>query len=121
MEIEETKWLKDEDAVLEYKASDFLTGNNMEIVAKLANDIKTKIRESPFKIYMVGVEDDGTIHPMNITRLPSDRVEKIKSGLQNELKNKELQVCRIVENDKCFLIIAILSHSSQTSQVYIQP
>jgi hypothetical protein len=119
MEIEETKWVKGEDKVLEYKASDFLIGNNKEIVAKLANDIKTKIKDSPFKIYIVGAEDDGTINPMNSSRLPNDRVEKIKSGLQHELKNKELQVCRIVEDDKCFLIIAILSHSSQTTKVSI--
>ena len=114
LEIEETKWLKEEDTVLEYKASDFLTGNNAEIITKLANDIKTKSKQSPFKIYMVGIEDDGTIHPTNITRLPSDRVEKIGSGLQKELKNNKINICRIIENDKCFLLIAILSHSVKT-------
>ena len=114
LEIAETKWLREEDTVLEYKSSDFLTGNNTEIITKLANNIKIKRKQSPFKIYMVGIEDDGTIHPTNITRLPNDRVEKIRSGLQKELKNNEINICRIIENDKCFLLIAILSHSIQT-------
>lgn len=71
-----------EDDILEYKSRDYFVGNNNEIIKKIGTDLKKKLEKHPWKIYLIGVEDNGRIDPIPNSRLPSDRTETIKQKIK---------------------------------------
>lgn len=99
------KWTKPEDKVLEYKSVDFVSGNNEEVIAKLAKDLNKKLKESPCKIYFIGVEDDGTVNPTLSSKWKSDRVEAISEGIQKELVIKDIYVWPITFTHGTILLL----------------
>jgi hypothetical protein len=110
VEIKEKQWTKVEDAVLEYKSSDYLKGKDNNVIADLAGDIKTKFKTNPFKIYVVGVEANGTLYPIDKSRLPGERIEAIRSGLIDKLKGVgsiDIYPMTIPVDHKCLLLIAV--------------
>lgn len=110
IEIKEKQWTKGEDAVLEYKSSDYLKGKDSKVIAELADDIRTKLKTNPFKIYVVGMEANGTLYPIDKTRLSSERVETIHSGLADklkELRSINIYPMRIPVDNKYLLLIAV--------------
>lgn len=100
------KWTKLEDTVLEYKSADIFAGSNEEIIEKLGEDLKNKFKESPCKIYFIGVEDDGAVHPLPSSRLKSDRIESIRNGLQDVLCIDNIYACPVIQEGRGILIIA---------------
>lgn len=102
------KWTKLEDKVLEYKSADIFAGSNEEIIGKLSEDLKKKLKESPCKIYFIGVEDDGTIHPIFSSRLKSDRIESIRNSLQDVLCIDNIYICSAIQEEKGILVIMAL-------------
>lgn len=102
------KWTGLEDTILEYKSGDIFTGSNEEIVEKLSKDLKKKLKESPCKVYFIGVEDDGTVHPLLSSRLRSDRIESIRNGLQNVLSIDNVYACPAIQGEEGIMIIIAL-------------
>ena len=102
------KWTKLENTVFEYKSGDIIAGGNEEIIQKLSGDLKSKLKESPCKVYFIGVEDDGTIHPIASSRLKSDRVESIRNSLQNELGIDSLYAYPVIQEKGGILLIIAL-------------
>jgi len=102
------KWTKLEDAVLEYKSGDIIAGRNEEIVKRLSEDLRNKLKESPCKVYFIGVEDDGTIHPILPSRLKSDRIGMIRDGLKNKLTMDTIYACPVVQEEGGILLIIAL-------------
>lgn len=46
-----------EDNIIELKSKDFLPPKNDEMVKKLGNDIKTKLKDNSFKFYIIGYDE----------------------------------------------------------------
>lgn len=102
------KWAKLEDKVIEYKSSDVFTGNNEEIIEKLAEDFERKLKDSYCKIYFIGVEDDGSVNPLPSNRLKSDRIEHIRNGLQEMLNFASFYACPVIQEQAGILLIAAI-------------
>jgi len=102
------KWTKLEGNVLEYKSGDVLAGSNEEIVGKLSEDLEKKLKESACKIYFIGVEDDGVVHPLLSSRLKSDRIENIRNSLQNKLCLDNLYACPVIQEREGILLLIAL-------------
>jgi len=71
-----------EDQVLEFKPEDYFIGKNEEIAEKLGEDLERKLKGSLYKIYLIGVEDNGTINFLPDTRIKSDRLENIRQKIK---------------------------------------
>jgi hypothetical protein len=101
------KWTKLEDKILEYKSLDFVSGSNEEVIGRLTNDLNKKLKESPCKMYFIGVEDDGAVNPMLISKWKSDRVEAVGKGIKNALDIKDIYLWPIpVSGGTLLLLIA---------------
>ena len=99
------RWSKLEDKVLEYKSRDFLAGGDAEVIKKLSEDIGRKLEESSCKIYIIGIEDDGTVNPLPTFRLKSDRIETIKNGILSELGIPAVYALPLIQKDEGILLI----------------
>ena len=106
------KWTKLEGNILEYKSGDVLAGNNGEIIGRLSKDLEKKLKEVPCKIYFIGVEDNGMVHPLLSSRLKSDRIESIRNGLQDVLCIDNIYACPVIRGESGILLIAAL-HSQE--------
>jgi len=51
---------------------------------KICTDLKKKLQEAQYKIYLIGVEDDGTIGFIPDSRIKSDRLENIRQKIKQE-------------------------------------
>jgi hypothetical protein len=103
----EGKWTKLEGKILEYKSGDILAGGNETIVNKLSEDILRKLKEFACKIYFIGVEDDGIVNPLPISRLKSDRIETIRAALQDALDVTSIYMCPVIREGKGLLLITV--------------
>ena len=106
--IFQNKLTKVEDRLLEYKSRDILNGNNGQIINTLADDIRKKLKNDKCKLYIVGVEDDGTFDPILASRMQSDRIEKIRQGLQRELPTVTISAFPVTRTDQALLFILAL-------------
>ncbi len=109
--IQSPQWTKLEDSIIEYKSADCFSGNNNEVIQKLADDVENKLSSNIIKLYIFGVEDDGKLKYVASSKLPSDRLDKICSGLQKELEKKgfsnlDIFPCRIPVDDNFIVIVA---------------
>jgi len=116
LQIKEKRWTKGEDAVLEYKSSDYLKGEDNKIISTLADDMKSKLKLNSFKIYIIGMEENGSLYPIEKSRLSNDRIETLRSGLVDKLKQLgeiDISPMRIQADDKYLLLIAVNNKSNQ--------
>jgi hypothetical protein len=102
------KLSKVEDTVVEYKSRDILAGGDSQVIKDLAQDLRTKLSKSPCKIYIVGIEDSGTFDPFPTSRLKSDRVETIRSGLRDQLDFADIFAFPAVHQEEAVLLIIAL-------------
>jgi hypothetical protein len=100
-------WVKLEDTVIEYKSADYFFGNDHEIIQRLYEDMKKKLAKDPFKIYLVGVENDGGLSPLHSNKLGSDRPSRVESGLQ-ELLGKNLHLYPIIKDNMGLVVLTVL-------------
>lgn len=102
------KIVKLEDNIIEFKSREYFDGKNKEIVDKISNDLKKKLASNHTKIYLIGVNDDGSLDPIPNDRLSSDRVtnlqEKIKESSQVSILHLLPVKC---QNDKSIIILIV--------------
>lgn len=95
-----------EDNFIEFKSRDFLNDKDAVITTKIVDDVLEKLKHSNFKIYLIGVEDDGTIDPILSSRFNSDRIETIRKSIVSRLSLVTISLKPIYfENKMIFLLI----------------
>jgi len=99
------KLTKLEDEILEFKPQDYFSGNDKEIIEKLVSDLSVKLRSNPCKIYLIGVEDDGTLNPIPSSRLKSDRIERIRKAIEEKLDPASVYLTPIISEERGILIL----------------
>lgn len=107
------KLSKVEDKIIEYKSREILAGGNDQVIEKLSQDIRKKLNNSSCKLYIVGVEDDGTFDPFLASRLSSDRIETIRKGLCDNLGTTDIFSFPAVQKEKGVLLITAF-HNNKT-------
>ena len=93
-----------EDKVLEFKSRTFFEGRDRDIVERLASDINKKLSDTNLKIYVIGVEDNGVVDPILASRLKSDRIERIRSSLENRT-GARITILPIENNGRAILLL----------------
>jgi GTPase len=101
------KLTKSEDRVIEYKPQDIFGGTNESIIDALSEDIRRKLERSPYKLYIIGVDDDGTLNPISSSKLKSDRIEFIRGKLQEKLDVSQLYIFPIIDDNKGILLLLV--------------
>lgn len=114
--------LQREDKVIEFKSRDFFTGRDREIIEKVAEDLKSKIKTSEFKIYIIGVDEQTQkLEPLNSNRFKSERLNNIEAELKSikDFSNLELRLIKMpVKEEECILIMIVkLDKSKHVDQV----
>jgi hypothetical protein len=98
------KWIKNEE-VIEYKSSDFMAGGHDEVVARFEEDLKKKLQKDSFKLYFVGVEDNGQIHGVAASRLSSERVRALEKAFRKLAFVRDCYVFTIGQAEQLVMII----------------
>jgi len=106
----EGKWTKPEDGVLEYKSGTFVAGEDREVIERLSKDVDKKLRGALCKVFVIGVEDDGTVDALPASRLKSDRLEAIQRGLRNELETTDVYALRLVQKEGAIMLVLAMKH-----------
>jgi len=83
---------KIEDLVIEFKSRDYFTGNDSKIVDQLTEDMISKLNKTSFKVYFIGVEDNGELDPVPRSRINQDRLENIRKNIVSRLKSRNFDV-----------------------------
>ena len=97
---------KHEDSIIEYKASDYFTGQDKEIVGKISADLKKKFNTDSTKVYLIGVNDDGSLDPIPNGRLASDRLNNIQEKIKQSSQANVLYLFPVkCQDDKSILIL----------------
>lgn len=73
---------------LEFKARDFFTGKDKDIIERISGYLDKKLSLVESIIVLIGVEDDGTIAPIPSSRLSSDRVSSLMKNVQKSVSNQ---------------------------------
>jgi len=102
-----SKVTKLEDKILEFKSRDYFGGKDEEIAMKIYTDLKKKLQEAQYKIYLIGVEDDGTIGFIPDSRIKSDRLENIRQKIKQESQVTHLYLIPVKCGDNENILILI--------------
>ena len=106
------KFTELESEFLEYKSRSIFEGKDQEIAKKLAKDIKSKISNSKYKIYIIGADEKThEIEPIPISRLHHDRLRNIEQKIKETVRVKVLHLIPIRFKDgKNGLLIVIVGN-----------
>ncbi len=107
------KMSKTEDSILEYKSRDILVGGPEKVISELGEDIKVKLQSSPCKVYCIGIEDDGSLCPVSVSRIRSDRLDKIRQGLLSRFPSYEINLLPVTQGEDALLMILVLQRNTQ--------
>lgn len=102
------KFANSEDALLELKSRDYVSGKDKQVVERISNDIKTKIKKSQHKIYIFGAnEDTKDFELLPFSRFGDDRVKSIENSLKISTQVSDLHLLKIPANKgkECLLIL----------------
>ena len=103
--VTDKKWIKLEDNILEYKSVEIMAGKNDAVIDKLCEDLEKKFKKSPCKVYLIGIEDDGTLNLIPNSKCSSDRVEYIRKRVVQKLHIDDLNIFRIEQNGGSILLL----------------
>jgi len=107
------KIMQQENTTIEFKSRDIMVGSNDQIVMKLTEDIKKKMKDTNFKIYIIGVDEKTqTFEPIKSSKLPSDRVTKIEQKIRKQLKTTGKFIIKLIKipsrnREDCIIIIPV--------------
>lgn len=78
-----SKILEHESNVIEFKSSDYLQGNDDDIIKRVSEDLDKKVLNNDFKIYFFGIDEKThEIESINSRRFNSDRIGSIENKLR---------------------------------------
>ena len=100
-------FLNSEDKALELKSRDFVAGNDKEIIKRLKDDVEKKMKQSYFKVYIIGADEKTkNIEPIPSSRFDDSRLQNLEESLQEELEHIKVNLIRIPskDGDSCILI-----------------
>ncbi len=101
------RFMQTEDHFVEYKSRDYFAGRDSEIVERLIEDIEHKVKETSYKLYLIGVEDNGSVKPLSASRLKSDRVESIRKRVAEALPHLSFAFFPIVADGEGILLLTV--------------
>ncbi|MHA1285525.1 MAG: hypothetical protein ACTSVV_15170 [Promethearchaeota archaeon] len=90
----------------EYKSRDWLPTKDNEIINKISDYLNKKLESKKAIILLIGVEDNGLIDPIPISRLKSDRISNLKKKIQKNL-NKYFLFLPITCNREGIILIFV--------------
>lgn len=97
---------KFEDDIIEFKASDYFTGKDKDITNKISSDLVKKFNSNSIKIYLLGVNDDGSLDPIPNGRLASDRVNRLQETIKKISQASILYLFPVkCQNNKSIIIL----------------
>lgn len=102
-----SKIAKLEDGVIEFKSRDYFTGKDKEIIEKLSNDLKKKLSSNPTKVYLIGVNDDGSLDPIPNNRLASDRINSLQGKIKEASRSDTLIMMPVKSQKNTSIMILI--------------
>lgn len=103
-----------ENDIIELKSKDFLPKKDAKIIETLGNDIKKKILQTGFKLYIIGYDEKTKQYEfINNDRFDDSRIHNLTQGLKNETKLTDLNLFKL-RKDKynCIIMIAVKSNFS---------
>jgi len=100
---------KTEDVFFEYKSREIFTGKNDNIISLLVKEIKSKILTNTCVVIIIGIEDDGSFDPIPSSRLNSNRVETIKTGIEEEIPNIEVFPFQINQDNASLVLMVVFA------------
>jgi len=107
---EALKVAQNEGKIIEYKSRDYIVGKNEEIPEKIASDLRKKLKDSNFKVYFFGVDEQTQeLEPLSSKKFSSDRIGSIEKRIMKEIKEdiSELSLVKLpLENDCLILMFA---------------
>jgi len=81
-----TTVIENEGNIIELKSRDFLVGKDDAIADRIADDINKKVKDSPFKVYLFGVDE-------KTNKIESFTAQKFNSGRIGGLEKKLMKKC----------------------------
>jgi hypothetical protein len=106
-----TTVVQKEVEVIELKSRDFLVGKEDAIVDRIADDINTKIKDEPFKIYLFGVDEKtNKIEPITSQKFSSGRIGGFEKKLLKKCNHVNLSIVKIPLNhgEECLFFMPVL-------------
>lgn len=109
--------VQNENEIIEFKSRDYLVGKDEDVSKRISEDVETKIKSHPFKIYFFGIEDKTKeIDPLPSNKFSSDRIGGLKDKISKELSNTAsinlLKVPLDISNE-CLLIMFAIKDGQQ--------
>lgn len=103
------KIIQNEGEIVEFKSASIFEGKDDEIATKLIDDISKKIKENPYKVYIIGVEDDTKqVTPLQSRRVNSERLGHIKQIITKVHHNTEIWPIKVpINNNECIIIMIV--------------
>ena len=104
--------VQNENEIIEFKSRDYLVGKDEDVSKRISEDVETKIKSHPFKIYFFGIEDKTKeIDPLPSNKFSSDRIGSLEDKISKELSTTAsinlLKVPLDISNECLLMMFAI--------------
>ncbi len=104
--------VQNENEIIEFKSRDYLVGKDEDVSKRISEDVETKIKVHPFKIYFFGIEDKTKeIDPLPGNKFSSDRIGSLEDKISKELSTTAsinlLKVPLDISNECLLMMFAI--------------
>lgn len=104
--------VQNENEIIEFKSRDYLVGKDEDVSKRISEDVETKIKSHPFKIYFFGIEDKTKeIDPLPGNKFSSDRIGSLEDKISKELSTTAsinlLKVPLDISNECLLMMFAI--------------
>ncbi|MBN1855608.1 MAG: hypothetical protein JW846_01485 [Dehalococcoidia bacterium] len=106
------KWMSLEGSVVEYKSADFLAGHNAEVAGRVSEDLRRKLHDSSLKVYLFGVEDDGSVRHVAGQHFPSDRLEHIRKELAKTVPYARVHIFPVCSDGESLLVLVAFGNAT---------
>lgn len=105
------KVIQNECNIIEFKSSDYLSGNNIQISKKIFEDLSKKLLDNNFRIYLFGVNEATLeLEPMSSNKFSSDRLGTLERMICNELGDTtKIALVKVPLENKCLIQMVLKS------------
>ena len=108
--VSSQKFIELETDLIEFKSRSYFEGKNEGIIERFTEDIKSKLSEFEYKIYLIGADEQThDLEPISANRTKDDRLHSIQEKIKRNLKLKETSLIKIPLSDaqKCILMLIV--------------